>query len=73
MAKRLRTIYCAFGMFAMGIAAGLDAPADGAGGGLGVETEADRGWLSASRIAAISCCWSTTISCAIRRSCSLRP
>ena len=41
--------------------------------GRGLRPMAAEGWPSASRIAAISCCWSTMISCAIRRSCSLCP
>ena len=37
------------------------------------QTEGGSGWPRASRIAAISCCWLTRISWAMRRSCSLRP
>jgi hypothetical protein len=37
------------------------------GGWSGAASEGGKGWPSASRIAAISCCWVTMISCAIRR------
>src|SRR4029077_19453414 len=45
---------------------------EGSCGRKGGDTE-DAFHLRAIRIAAISCCWVTTISCAMRRSCSFLP